>query len=275
MVAFSYRAKIIMESQLAEIRRLLEESSERFDPDDIKDADLTTPPLELLMAVMRCLIAFVTAKCQGRDASHSLEHMCQVTINALQIYIKDKIQLCHHVVLLVVVCMLHDVPDHKYDKDGEMKSEITQFILELHQKFPELTRHLPLQYIWMIIDYSSFSKEKKSGGYAKHVRKLHMPMCFIYILNLLADADRLEAIGKTGAIRCIEYTKAKYPGESLDFWRQKVKQHAEEKLYILPFADYETGDTYFRTNAVKEKALELHIETQAYIKRFLETDWMN
>ena len=97
-----------------------------------------------------------------------------------------------------------------------------------------------------IIENISYSKEIR--GQRKNV---HQPY-----LDIISDADRLEAIGEVGITRCIAYTKAIHGRVPSD-----VVTHCHEKLLRL----YKDG--FIRTKTAREMAEPLHKVIEEYVSR--------
>lgn len=143
---------------------------------------------------------FVRVICKDREPSHGYEHMNTVCNKALSIYdalypersgSQDDSAVIHDI---MVVALLHDVADHKYDTDGTLLKRLTEF-LETH--FPEKS-----VMILGAINAISYSKEHKLG------RRWFQPGLgphWSHIRDIVSDADKLEALGVIGVDRCMHY----------------------------------------------------------------------
>lgn len=220
---------------------------------------------------------FVKDICKGRDESHSVNHLLAVTQNAM-IIVKDMLNNNHHIPIeiledILTCAILHDVADYKYDNNGILSKQVKCYINNIC-KYNKISTTSPDD-IWWIIDNLSFSKEKKAGSLKNLIKNTYtvfpFPHKLIFIRNIVADADRLEAIGEIGAQRCITYGQHANPNITRDQLKQKVKAHAEEKLYMIPFGDPITKEPYFHTSPGKQMALKLHKDTIKYINEFLES----
>eukprot|EP00656_Telonema_subtile_P016767 TRINITY_DN18889_c0_g1_i1.p1 TRINITY_DN18889_c0_g1~~TRINITY_DN18889_c0_g1_i1.p1 ORF type:complete len:247 (-),score=27.58 TRINITY_DN18889_c0_g1_i1:190-930(-) len=160
---------------------------------------------------------------------------------------------------VILVAMLHDVNDHKYDDaEGSLTKSVEAHIdtiLEAHggllevpsettqsATFPPLSRTAVLDTMSAI----SFSKENKKG--MRYYTDSLGPN-WTLIRDVVSDADKLEAIGESGLVRCWEFGLTSHcpPGKSgaidssADVDRtqrqaqllQRVKDHADEKLFLL------------------------------------------
>lgn len=215
--------------------------------------------------------AFVEEKCKGRDESHGFHHMVTVTQNALTI-LKELINNgdVHSFFDLndvVAGAMLHDVADYKYDENRTLEKCVISFMTTLSQKFDVNSS------MWQLIDNLSYSKEKKGLGYDNLCKQkgLVFPLRLHTIRHIIADADRLEAIGEIGAKRCIEYGREANRGISEEELKKKVMAHAKEKLFLLPFP-VELGDNkqyrFIKTEPGIRMAMKRHQDTVKYINAF-------
>lgn len=89
-----------------------------------------------------------------------------------------------------------------------------------------------------IIDRISYSKEVKMIKANNLDWKCVLGVKGLIVRNIVSDADKLEAIGKIGLDRCIEYTKTKYfekHSEKIpkNVLKVMVNNYADEKLKTL------------------------------------------
>lgn len=191
------------------------------------------------------LSKYVKEVCADRDPSHGHEHMQKVAENSIKIlnemnYMENNFILMH----VIIVAWLHDVCDHKYG--DHLKSNMQTFLLDNHFDDPE--------YIFNIIDRISYSKEDKCIKQGVSYKSDWMDVlgedgCIIR--DIVSDADKLEAIGKIGIERCIEYTRHKNVDITQHQLNIEVHKHAEEKLLRLK-------DEFIRTEPGKRMAEPLH-----------------
>lgn len=180
-----------------------------------------------------------------RDSSHNHIHMEKVMRNALNILknLKEKElpQGNYNLIkkMIIATSLLHDIIDHKYIPEKEIKNtkEILLFFLNCEFKFEDS------QLILNIIDNISYSKEKKFRD------KYNTAPNWILILgnkgsfirNIVSDADKLEALGEIGIKRCLEYSKIKREENNKPISEKLLKEdlikHCEEKLFVL-VSDY-------------------------------------
>lgn len=182
---------------------------------------------------------FVKENTKHFDSSHNHEHAQAVYGNALRIIEEDKFIVDNDIIELAA--KLHDVRDHKY-KHSISEEKLADFIMQTTNNILKTSR------ILKIIDNISYSKEVKGKR-----EKLQFPDD-IY-LDIISDADRLEAIGKIGIERCITYTKeigGKIP--------EDVVKHCHEKLLRL------YNDNFIKTKAGRRMAEPLHNEIVEYVK---------
>ena len=189
---------------------------------------------------------FVKESTKTFDESHNYDHMFQVTKNAFAITNSDVnvnniIEIYSEIPRLILISSwLHDVRDHKYP------DSISEEVFEAFIKSIE-----PIEYktILKVIRNVSWSKENKGEREDFNLRD----KC---ILDVVSDADRIEALGYVGIKRCKDFVKSKGGVE------QDVINHCKEKLLrILP-------DNFIKTYIVKEMAKPLHNVIQVYVENF-------
>ena len=212
-----------------------------------------------ILTLWRQLSQFVRVECADRDESHGYDHMKKVAYNSLKIFtdLYDYIDSRNLYIakLVVVTAWLHDVADHKYDKDGLLKIKVSKFVHKLYKNDHKTTR-----LVLNIIDRIPFSRENVA-------KQKNIPSDWntvlgktgVIVRNIVSDADKLEAIGEEGVNRCITYTIEKYKektgsiGMDYDLLVKEVKEHADEKLLKL-------RDEFIRTKPGKKMANKLHSE---------------
>lgn len=207
----------------------------------------------LNMLLWAKLSEFVEKVCKGRDDSHGHKHMENVANNALKILVGEEVDCYRYLDKVMTVAWLHDVADHKYDKDGTLKMQVREFVGTIFADEKEC------DIIMKIIDLISYSKENnaiKNGTIIDFEKELGKENAFIR--HVISDADKLEAMGKIGVQRCVEFTQHTYKekhGIDIDgeVLKQTVKEHANEKLLRLK-------DEFMRTNTGKKMAEKLHDE---------------
>jgi uncharacterized protein len=196
-------------------------------------------------------VKFSTAKL---DESHDYFHMLKVVLNTLDIIENDYTNHENYYELkklALIVAWLHDVRDHKY-----LELSISESLFKL--KIQELSKlYLNDEYanqIILIIDNISFSKENKK----KLDDTLFSPLSYT-VLKIVADADRLEAIGQIGIERCTKYgtDKLKIDPKEVIY---HVIYHAYEKLLRL------YPENFIKTERGKFLAKPLHQEMVDYVK---------
>lgn len=179
------------------------------------------------------LYNFVKDSTSSFDESHDINHAFAVYINTMLIATENM-----ELDILTYASMLHDVCDHKYPESIK-KEKLIEFI---NQELDEQK----CKRVIKIIDNISFSKQIKG------LRETLKYPDNIY-LDIISDADKLEAIGQIGLDRCIAYTKA--TGGIIP---DDVIKHCHEKLLLLK-------DHYIVTKKGKELAQPLHKVIENYI----------
>jgi HD superfamily phosphodiesterase len=167
------------------------------------------------------ILEYVKKEMAGFDSSHDIQHIQNVQSNANYIFVEtfrkylkvektqqiawqdlhntefEQLDLHPTVAYFIVIAssLLHDVADHKYITDINAKlQEVKQFLQQVTTK--ENT-----DIIMDIIDNISFSKEK--NGTLKDLGKYQI------LRDIVSDADKLEALGERGILRCYAYQYAK------------------------------------------------------------------
>lgn len=195
---------------------------------------LTTPVIE----------RFVADATEGRPPSHGLEHMKKVRDNALEINRQlDQPTTAYDVSL---VSLLHDVADHKYDPDGQLREKTIRWLYSNHTNGDTVMK---------VIDAISFSKEKKLGKRWFEAETdgtgTGLSPYWVKIRDIVSDADKLEALGNVGGERCVQY--AEEHGITGHDATMHLFQHMLDKLLLLK-------DEYIVTEPGKKMAQEKHDE---------------
>lgn len=183
-------------------------------------------------------IKFVTVSTSHFDESHDINHALAVYKNSLVILetfndISDKDRM-----IVLISSLVHDVCDHKYPESIKFE-ELEKFLKE---NFSDI-----YQDIILIINNVSWSKEHK-GKRQDLGERLNL------LLDIVSDADRLEAIGNEGIKRCIKYTESH--GGTLP---NDVIKHCYEKLLLI-------APEYIKTRKGQEMAIPLHGVIVDYVK---------
>lgn len=150
----------------------------------------------------------------------------------------------------LIVALLHDVLDHKFD--DVTQNDFDALLGQLLKGEASEVARARREGICKAIEAVSFSKEKKKGmrWYEDH---LGQDPHWIGVRNVVSDADKLEALGAVGAARCYACAEmfADRDGtpKDVESLMRHVVEHSHEKLFLL-------GEHYFRTDAGKPHAVE-------------------
>lgn len=170
------------------------------------------------------LSKFVDETTEGRNESHGHSHMETVAQNAKTIMLHMDISRDQYKWALIVA-WLHDVADHKYDKDGTLQTKLVEFVNSIE---PD---PIIANYLVQCVDMVSFSNETK-GGY-KYYEKI-LPAEWVVVRNIASDSDKLEALGFMGIKRCMQYAQEKSEEKLSDEQLlEYVWDHSQEKLLHL------------------------------------------
>lgn len=182
------------------------------------------------------------------DTSHNFAHHSSVRKNVVKIA-ESMDMMPFEIMFLEIAALVHDILDHKYCYP-ELKSQKTY-----DQKREDLEKflqsvNLPKYWVKRIIVWiSNISyKQEKEFGYPQLEKE------DIVFRDILSDADKLESLGETGILRCMEYAKLVLPNYSDEQIKKHVKNFIENRLLTL--------SNYFRTHLGKILANELLKETK-------------
>lgn len=130
-------------------------------------------------------INFVKQKLDGAEGGHDWFHIERVYKNALLI---AKTETCD-LTVVALGALLHDIADSKFHNgDESIGPRIAREFLESQQADQSVIAH-----VIEIIENISF----KGGNFAKSFHSIE--------LDIVQDADRLDAIGAIGIARCFNY----------------------------------------------------------------------
>ena len=162
---------------------------------------------------------------KGRDKSHGIDHVMAVYKNTLKI-IKEMDISDRYKSIVLASALLHDAYDHKYVKEKDMNKVINKIKKDfISIGFTEKD----CLAIFKIIDNISHSKERKLRLKGK---KIDLGGLQKY-RNIVSDADKIEALGTDGVVRMIHYLCHKNPKASVEDHIKHIRDHCDEKLYIL------------------------------------------
>ena len=155
------------------------------------------------------------------DASHDFNHILRVL--ALAKYILNKELEANpwkklHKQAIILAALLHDVGDKKYAQPGENAEHAIENLLQRNGCPPKFAAKVSL-----IVEHVSFSSEIKRPQLVKAIAGAHPE------LEIVQDADRLDAIGAVGIGRVFAYGAVKAPERGL----QGSIDHFNEKLERL------------------------------------------
>jgi HD superfamily phosphodiesterase len=120
---------------------------------------------------------------------------------------------------------LHDIADHKYDKDGTLEQQLDEFGQKNISNYKEIKQ---------VIKYVSYSSENNAilAGTPLDYDCILTPY-YALVRHIVSDADKLEAIGKDGITRAVTYCKHANPTYTDAQVIADVHKHAKEKLLRL------------------------------------------
>ncbi|WP_326935621.1 HD domain-containing protein [Flavobacterium sp. PL11] len=203
-------------------------------------------------------ISFVKAKLETAEGGHDWFHIERVYRNAILI---SKNEVCNTVVVQLGA-LLHDIADSKFHPDASGGDEtvgpkIAREFLESEEVDDETISH-----VVNIIENISF----KGGNFEKKFSSIE--------LNIVQDADRLDAIGAIGIARMFNYGGFKNRviydpkiAPNLKMTREEYKKsssptinHFYEKLFLLK--------DKMNTETGKEIAKDRHRYMEGFLSQF-------
>ncbi len=210
------------------------------------------------MTIIDKTIQFVKQKLENAEGGHDWFHIERVYKNALLIAKEEDCDLT----VVQLGALLHDIADSKFhDGDETIGPKTARFFLE-----KENVEEATIQHVIAIIENISF----KGGNFEKKFTSKE--------LEIVQDADRLDAIGAIGIARTFNYggfkNRALYNPEilpNLTMSKEEYKNsesptlnHFYEKLLLLK--------DKMNTQTGKKIALERHVYTENFLSQFL-AEW--
>lgn len=199
-------------------------------------------------------IAFVKEKLTNAEGGHDWFHIERVYKNALLISKTEPVDTF----VVALGALLHDIADSKFNNGDETigPKMARQFLFELN------TDSTIIEHVVNIIENISFK-----GGHEKQTFKSPE-------LDVIQDADRLDAIGAIGIARCFNYGGFKnrplYNPDikpNLNMTKEEYKtskgptiNHFYEKLLLLK--------DKMNTKTAKKIALQRHYYMESFLEQF-------
>ena len=206
--------------------------------------------------IITATIAFVKEELKGAEGGHDWFHIERVLKNSILISKEEKVD----VFVVSLAALLHDIADPKfYDGDETVGPKVaTKFLKE-----QEVTSDI-IEHVVNIINYISYK-----NSFEKGVKKFTSKE-----LEVVQDADRLDAIGAIGIARCFNYGGFKnsvlYNPEiipNLEMSKEEYKKteaptinHFYEKLLLLK--------DKMNTVSGKKIAAQRHHFMELYLEQF-------
>ena len=210
--------------------------------------------------IITATIAFVKKELKNAEGGHDWFHIERVFKNALLIAKEEKVA----VFVVSLAALLHDIADPKFYKGDEtIGPKVAAKFLKEQAVNPAIIEHV-VQIIKHISFKNSFDKEAEKFTSIE--------------LEVVQDADRLDAIGAIGIARCFNYggfkNRALYDPEiipDLNMTKEAYKNstaptinHFYEKLLLLK--------DDMNTVSGKKIAAKRHIFMEAYLQQFYD-EW--
>ena len=209
--------------------------------------------------VIQNTIRFVKKTLEGSEGGHDWFHINRVYKNALLIAKDENVDLF----VVQLGALLHDIADSKfYDGDESIGPQKAREFLKNQLVEEEIIAHV--ENIILFISYKSSFDHKSHFSSAE--------------LNVIQDADRLDAIGAIGIARCFNYggykNRSIYDPEitpNLKMNKEEYKKsnapsinHFYEKLLLLK--------DKMNTKTGKDLAKKRHLFMEKFLKKFFD-EW--
>ena len=209
--------------------------------------------------IISITISFVKETLKGAEGGHDWFHIERVYKNALLIAKSEDVDEF----IVSLGALLHDIADAKfYDGNETIGPKMAREFLE-NQQVDEAT----ILHIENIINFISFKSSLDKG------EKFTSPE-----LDVIQDADRLDAIGAIGIARCFNYggfkNRALYNPEiapNLNMSKEEYKKstaptinHFYEKLLLLK--------DKMNTNTGRRIAADRHVFMEQFLSQFYD-EW--
>ena len=198
---------------------------------------------------------------KGRQSHHGLIHCLDVLLNALNIIKYDSIRIDKS--LVIIVAMLHDAQDHKFNDCSDKEINELYKLLSINKN--------DLEMIPFLCESISYSKQKKYGdkwycesseyqlkNNSKHLGAINSK--YDIIRNIVSDADKLEALGENGGKRCLQYAIDINIENPID----DLIENCNSKLFKM------ITKKYFCTNYGLQQAKLLVIELRIYLNNIIK-----
>ncbi|WP_158840518.1 HD domain-containing protein [Polaribacter sp. L3A8] len=210
--------------------------------------------------IIKNTIVFVKKELENAEGGHDWFHIERVYKNALLIAKKEQVD----VFVISLGALLHDIADPKFYNGNEtVGPKVATAFLEKQKVNNEVIKH-----VINIINHISFKNSFDKTG-VKFTSKE---------LEVVQDADRLDAIGAIGIARCFNYggfkNRALYNPEilpNLNMTKEEYKNssaptinHFYEKLLLLK--------DKMNTTSGQQIAADRHSFMEGYLKQF-DDEW--
>ncbi|AQS94705.1 phosphohydrolase [Polaribacter sp. BM10] len=210
--------------------------------------------------IITTTIAFVKEELKNAEGGHDWFHIERVFKNAILISKEENVD----VFVVSLAALLHDIADSKFHNGDEtIGPKVANDFLKKQNVEPTIIKH-----VVDIINNISFKNSFENTNANFNSKEL----------EVVQDADRLDAIGAIGIARCFNYggfkNRALYDPEiipNLNMTKEEYKNssaptinHFYEKLLLLK--------DKMNTTSGKKIAAERHLFMETFLKQFYE-EW--
>lgn len=153
-------------------------------------------------------ITLVRSLLKDRAESHGINHALTVHRNAMEIFRASK-YACNtsYAHIIELAALFHDVCDHKYNTQENLNSHRANLCLFLNEESKRLKMNDLRYAVLAVIREISYSRECTCLQKGELPSWYDLPEHLQFCRHVVSDADKIEALGAIGIVRCILYQK--------------------------------------------------------------------
>lgn len=220
--------------------------------------------------ILKATREMVSQYMSGYDPSHDMHHVDRVTRTALDLakdYKENHGASDIDLQLVELAALCHDVGDRKYYQGKETGGQLIQTFLN-EQKYEKA------DIVARIVDHVGFSKELGWNDDTDNKDEVYWRN-HCYELHAVQDADKLDAIGAFGILRCAAFSGAK--DRPLFVPEHKAIENISQEEYLNNNATNNSAITHFHEKLFRLKTMmrtpkgkALAIERDRFMQIFVQ-----
>ena len=166
----------------------------------------------------------------GRDPSHGIEHFERVRELSIKLADKETVLTDEQSLLLQLGALCHDVLDHKYiiseEHYGSMKRDLQEALKDV-----ACLQDQQMEDVLLLAENISLSREEKGNLQEKELTDRRL----LDLRNFISDADKLDALGRQGLERLVQYQLAHIDIGQLtpEYLRGMAHKHLLKRFFYL------------------------------------------